>query len=200
MLGFPKTTEVNKQLPKKAIYSKFQLNNVAKAKIDADISRITIVNEISSERINIAAGENIKSFFVINVLLKKKEFDPKTIVTLSRLVPQNIMFVLEYQDEVKLAINHTRLIQSQWMLKEDATIELKGMNLDTAWENIVVQVGDVDIQEGNTLEEQIIADEQQTKLQKEIARLEKQARAEKQPKKKFELVQKIKELKVGKKK
>lgn len=195
MLGFPKTTEVNKQLPKKAIYSKFQLNNVAKAKIDADISRITIVNEISSERINIAAGENIKSFFVINVLLKKKEFDPKTIVTLSRLVPQNIMFVLEYQDEVKLAINHTRLIQSQWMLKEDATIELKGMNLDTVWENIVVQVGDVDIKDGNTLEEQIIANEQQAKLQKEIARLEKQARAEKQPKKKFELVQKINGIK-----
>lgn len=32
------------------------------------------------------------------------------------------------------------------------------------------------------------------KLEKEIARLEKQARAEKQPKKKFELVQRIKVL------
>lgn len=195
MLGFPKTTEVNKQLPKKAIYSKFQLNTVAKAKIDADISRITIVNEISSERINIAAGVNIKSFFVMSVSLKQKDFDPKTIATLSKLVPQNILFVLEYQDEVKLAINHTKLLQSQWMSKEDASIELKGMNLDTVWENIVVQVGDVDIQEGNTLEEQIIADEQQAKLQKEIARLEKQARAEKQPKKKFELVQQIQNLK-----
>lgn len=39
------------------------------------------------------------------------------------------------------------------------------------------------------------ADEQRAKLQKEIARLEKQARAEKQPKKKFELVQEIKRLK-----
>lgn len=71
------------------------------------------------------------------------------------------------------------------------------MNLDTVWENIVVQVGDVDIKEGNTLEEQIIVDEQQAKLQKEIARLEKQARAEKQPKKKFELVQKINNMQKG---
>lgn len=191
MLGLPKSTEVNKQLPKKAIYSKFQLNTVTKAKIDADISRITIVNEISPERINISAGENIKSFFVISVSLKNKDFDPKTITTLSKLVPQNILFVLEYQDDVKLAINHTRLMQSQWMPSENASIELKGMNLDTVWENVVVQVGEVDIKEGNTLEEQIVADEQQAKLQKEIARLEKQARAEKQPKKKFELVQKI---------
>jgi hypothetical protein len=103
--------------------------------------------------------------------------------------------VLEYQDEVKLAINHTRLMQSQWMPSENASIELKGMNLDTVWENVVVQVGDVDVKEGNTLEEQIVADEQRAKLQKEIARLEKQARAEKQPKKKFELVQEIKKLK-----
>ena len=63
-------------------------------------------------------------------------------------------------------------------------------------QNHIVQLGRaVDAKEGDSLEEQIIADEQRAKLQKEIARLEKQARAEKQPKKKFELVQKIKMLK-----
>lgn len=195
MLGLPKSTEVNKQLPKKAIYSKFQLNTVAKAKIDADISRITIVNEISSERINIADGENIKSFFVICVSLKNKVFDQKNIATLSRLVPQNILFVLEYQDEVKLAINHTRLLQSEWMQKENASIELKGMNFDIVWENIVAQVGNVDVKEGNTLEEQIIADEQQAKLLKEIARLEKQVHKEKQLNVQMKLNGKLKELK-----
>ena len=47
----------------------------------------------------------------------------------------------------------------------------------------------------NTLDEQIAADERRQKIEKEIVKLEKQARAEKQPKKKFELVQQIKELK-----
>lgn len=47
MLGLPKATEMSKQLPKKAIYAKFQMNTAAKEKIDADISRITIVNEIA---------------------------------------------------------------------------------------------------------------------------------------------------------
>ena len=41
----------------------------------------------------------------------------------------------------------------------------------------------------------IAADERRQKIEKEIAKLEKQARAEKQPKKKFELVQQIKKLK-----
>ena len=68
------------------------------------------------------------------------------------------------------------------------------MTLDKVWENIVVDIGGVSIADGNTLDEQIAADERRQKIEKEIAKLEKQARAEKQPKKKFELVQRIRQL------
>lgn len=68
------------------------------------------------------------------------------------------------------------------------------MTLDKVWENIVVDIGEVSIADGNTLDEQIAADERRQKMEKEIAKLEKQARAEKQPKKKFELVQQIRQL------
>ena len=63
---------------------------------DADISRITIVNEIAPNKVNIPSGEDVKSFFVLLVSLKRKEYDEKTIATLSKLIPQNILFVLEY--------------------------------------------------------------------------------------------------------
>lgn len=195
MLGLPKSTEMNKQLPKKAIYAKFQMDTAAKDKIDADISRITIVNEIAPAKINIPAGDEVGSFFVLLVTLKKKDFDEKTITTLSKLIPQNILFVLEFEKQSKLAIYHTKLMQTDWKPAESCTIELRGLNLDTVWENIVVDIGSVSIADGNTLEEQIAADEYRQKIEKEIAKLEKRARAEKQPKKKFELVQKVKALK-----
>lgn len=195
MLGLPKTTEMSKQLPKKAIYTKFQMNTAAKEKIDADISRITIVNEIAPNKVNIPAGEDVKSFFVLLVSLKKKEYDEKTIATLSKLIPQNILFVLEYENESRLAIYHTRVMQTAWIPTEEQKIELKGLNLDTVWENMVIAVGGVNIEKGNTLDEQIEINDKKQKLEKEIARLEKQARAEKQPKKKFELVQVEKKLK-----
>lgn len=195
MLGLPKTTEMSKQLPKKAIYTKFQVNTAAKEKIDADISRITIVNEIAPNKVNIPSGEDVKSFFVLLVSLKKKEYDEKTIATLSKLIPQNILFVLEYEDESRLAIYHTKVMQTVWMPTEEQKVELKGLNLDTVWENIVIAVGGVNIEKGNSLDEQIEINEKKQKLEKEIAKLEKQARAEKQPKKKFELVQAEKRLK-----
>lgn len=202
MLGLPKITEMNKQLPKKAIYIKFQMNTAAKEKIDADISKITIVNEITPSKVNIPAGDEVSSFFVLLVSLKRKNFDEKTIITLSKLIPQNILFVLEYDGKSKLAVYRTKIIQNDWELTDKQSIELRGLNLDKVWENIVknVELGmrneELNVWDDNlSLDENLALHEKQEKLQKEIARLEKQARAEKQPKKKFELVQKINKMK-----
>lgn len=195
MLGLPKTTEMSKQLPKKAIYTKFQMNTAAKAKIDADISRITIVNEITPNKVNIPAGEDVKSFFVLLVSLKKKEYDEKTIATLSKLIPQNILFVLEYENESRLAIYHIKVMQTEWKPTENQQIELHGLNLDTVWENIVKSLECGVWNEELSLDENLALHEQQEKLQKQITKLKKQARTERQPKKKFELHQKITKLK-----
>jgi hypothetical protein len=195
MLGLPKSTEMSKQLPKKAIYAKFQMNTAAKEKIDADISRITIVNEITPNKVNIPAGDEVKSFFVLLVTLKRKAFEEKTIATLSKLIPQNILFVLECGNESKLAIYHSKLMQTDWMPIEEQRIELQGLNLDKVWENIIKSVECGEWNEELSLDENIALHEQQEKLQRQIIKLEKQARAEKQPKKKFELAGKVKKLK-----
>lgn len=61
--------------------------------------------------------------------------------------------------------------------------------------NLITQIGGFEIEQGRVLDEQIASDEQKAKLNREIERLERMARNEKQPKKKFELVQEIKRLK-----
>ena len=85
-------------------------------------------------------------------------------------------------------------MQTQWRPDDQYSIELKGIDLDKVWENIVAQIGGITIADNNTLDEQIQLDESRQKLEKEIAKLEKLARSEKQPRKKFELVQRIKQL------
>lgn len=195
MLNLPHSTEMSKQLPKKAIYTKFQMNTSAKEKIDADISRITIVNEIAPNKVNIPAGDEVKSFFVLLVTLKRKDFDEKIIATLSKLIPQNILFVLEYNGESKLAVYRLKVMQTGWKPTEEQRVELQGLNLDKVWENIIRSLELGVWNEELSIDENIELHEKQAKLQKEIARLKKQARAERQPKKKFELVNKIKELK-----
>ena len=67
--------------------------------------------------------------------------------------------------------------------------------MDVVWENFIIQVGGVELEQGNDLAEQIELDERRAKFAREIEKLEKLARREKQPRKKFELVQRINRLK-----
>ena len=102
------------------------------------------------------------------VSLKNKEYDEKTIATLSKLIPQNILFVHEYEDESRLAIYHTKVMQTAWMPTEEQKVELKGLNLDTVWENIVIAVGGVNIEKGNSLDEQIEINEKSRSSKKRL--------------------------------
>ena len=194
MLGFPQKTELRKPLHKKAIFDRLKLNKAQQDRVDADISRLWFVNEISPFSVGIAAGDEIKSFFVILVSLKKKEYDDKTIAMLFRMIDNKMILVLEYEGESRVAIFHGKLIQTDWNATESYSYSLQGLNLDSVWNNLVVQIGDIKMEADRSLDEQIAVDDQRAKIQKEIERLERLARAEKQPKKKFEMVQQIKAL------
>lgn len=195
MLGLPKSTEIKKVIPKSALFSKFSMNTLSREKFDADVKRITLVGEVSKNTIAINKGENVSSFFVLLVSLKQEKYDEKNIILLSKLIDQNMLLILEYENKAKLAIYHTKLMTSDWKPTEEYSITLSGLDLDVVWENIVVQVGKVEIEQSKTLDEQIEKDELRNKLLSEIEKLEKKARSEKQPKKKFELATQVKSLK-----
>lgn len=196
MYGLPHTTEIRKQLPKKAIYAKFELKPAQREGFDADVSRIDIVAVVSPTTVPaVAAGEDIKEFYVLAVQLKKKDYDEKNIAMLSKLIPQNILLALQYEDETQLAVYHTKLIKSAWKSTADIEIRLSGLNLDTVWENIIKAIGEIKVQDGKTLTEQIQDDEQRAKLKKQIEELERKCRIEKQPRKRLELYDKLTKLK-----
>ena len=196
MYGLPHTTEIRKQLPKKAIYAKFVLKPAQRDGFDADVSRIDIVAVVSSTTVPaFAAGDNIKEFYVLDVQLKKKDYDEKNIAMLSKLIPQNILFALQYEDETQLAVYHTKLIKSVWKSTAETDIRLSGLNLDTVCENIIKDIGDIQVQDGKTLAEQIAYDERLAKLKKQIDELEQKCRTEKQPRKRLELYEKLTKLK-----
>ena len=195
MYHLPEKAVVKKQLPKATIYKKFDLNPASKARFDADISRIDIVGEISEATVSVPAGENVSSVFVLQVALKKTDFDEKNIMLISKLIDQKMIFVLTHENRAKLAVCYSRFFQTEWQNADDVSIPIRGLNLDAVYQNLITQIGAIHVTDGNTLSQQIELDEKRAKLEKEIAKLEKQARAEKQPRKKFELVQKINQLK-----
>lgn len=198
MLGLPKATEANRQLTKTLVYKQFTLTVQQRDRFDTDISRMAIVNVVSPDTVPaLAAGESVKSFYVLAVLLKRKDYDEKNIAMLAKLIPQHLLFVLQYENEMQLAIFQENLFVSPWHNTANLpALSLNGLNLDRVWDNIVTTVGSFSIQGENTLKEQIKQDEAQAKLQRQIELLEKRCRQEKQPRRKAELFEDLKLLKL----
>jgi len=195
MYGLPASTLVNRPLYKKAVFEKFNLKAVERDRFDADISRMAIVAYLSPAKIPaLHPGQEVKEFYVLQVQLKQRDYDTKNILLLQKLIPQKIVFALEYDEEVQFCIFHTRLQQSEWKHASDANVLLKGLTFDDVWNNIVAEIGSLDNAAEETLEQQIINREEREKLLYQIELLEKRCRAEKQTRKKYELYLEIQKL------
>ena len=196
MYGLPISTERKKQLPKKAIYAKFNMPASQRESFDADIARIDIVAVVSSATVPaLSEGAEIKAVYLLAVQMKHKEYDTKNIALLTKLIPQKMVLALQYEEQTQFAIYHTKLISSAWQPTNDAVLPLSGLNLDAVCENIVTHIGQIDVEEGNTLAEQIASNDQQAKVLAQIAMLERKMANEKQPRRKREYFEQIKKLK-----
>ena len=198
MLGLPVKAEVSKMLPKKAIYEKFNMTTAQKAKFDADISRISIVGEITPTTTQIAAGKDIQGFYILQIVLKNKKYDEKAIASLQKLIAQRMIFLLQYESQYCLAYYHNRLYHTEWMELDKLSIPLLGLDLDIVWENTIKQIvcgeniaaWDVNV----TIEENIATETHRRKLITDIASLEKKVRSEKQLNRQIQLNEELKRL------
>ena len=196
MYGLPISTIRKRQLPKKAIYAKFDLKPARRESFDADIARMDIVAVVSPATIPaLSEGTEVKEFYVLDVQMKRREYDAKNILLLPRLIAQYMVFALRYEEQVQFAIFHSKLFTTVWQPVEQATLPLSGLNLDAVWENIVKVIGHIEVADGHTLDEQIADDEQRAKLLAQIATLERKMVNEKQPRRKREYFEQIKKLK-----
>lgn len=193
MLGLPESTEVRQFISKAAIYRKFELNNSQQNSFDEDIKKITIANEISSQTVKLS-GSDENSFFVLEVQLKHKDYDKKNIERLSKLIDQNILLVLTYEDEARLAVFKTILHETEWEQLENINLTLTGLSFDALWENVIRTVGGIETQEESTLEEQITSNIEKAKIQKQIDALKKKMKSEKQFNRQIEIKAEIKKL------
>ena len=126
-----------------------------------------ITNEISEASVNIKATETISAIFVIQIELKRREYDDKNIVMISKLFGQKLLIVLHYDNKYQLAIYETRLLKSDWKNEEEISLKLNGLDLGSVWDNFVTQVSGINVQDGNTLVEQINEEAEKEKLQKQ---------------------------------
>jgi hypothetical protein len=186
---------MKKQIPKKTLYAKFDLKTSQQDAFDADVARIDIVASFSPHTVPaIADGVEIKEFYVLNVQLKRKDYNPKNIELLTKMIPQNMVFALLYENEVQFAVYHTELVKSDWQNAEEAKLKIQGINVDAVWENIVVCIGNIILEGKNSVAEHLKKEKERQSIQKQISVLMQKLAKEKQFNKQIEINTEIKTL------
>lgn len=207
MLRLPQTTEFNKRIPKQKFYENMEISPALKCVFVEQIKLIHWRNKLAVSTMNIAPGETVTEIEVIEIKLAQQQLNEAVLKQIDKEIPYHILFILSFDGKVQVwtgykeateggnkAYKVNKYYHTDWMPQDELNLKIEGLNMDTVWENFIIQVGGVEVGQGKSLNEQIQLDEQKSKLQKEIEKLEKQARNEKQPNKKFELAQKVKKL------
>ena len=209
MFTLPKSTEFNKRIPKQKFYENIAVTPAMKKAFVEQIKIIYWRNKIATTTLNLAAGEQVMEIEVFEVRLSAPELDESVLRQIDREIPYHILFLLEYEGKYRAVIGYKEVVvgktafkvdryySTDWLDKDDLPVHLEGLTLDAVYENFVRQIaGDVLVEEnGTTLKESIEQQKQREQLEKQIAVLEAKIRKEKQPRKKFEMVQKLNGMK-----
>ena len=195
MLGLPQTTEVKKIIPKRDLYSKFELNTAEQKEFDAAIRQMTIVNEISLRTIP-ALQKQEKAVFVLAVQLKQEGCAERLLQKLCRLIDQRLLLALCYEDKLQLALYFdNRILLNEFMPVAEQKVNLQGTSLNDIWEHLALQVAQLTPRAGLTPASIIANAGRRTELEQQIAALTKKMFAEKQARKKLTLREAINKLK-----
>ncbi len=205
MIDLPRSTVFDKRIPKQKFYEKCEISAPLKRSFVEEIKEIRWTNKISPDTMNIGAGERVLEIEVFRITLASDALDEAVLRLIDKAIPYHTLFILScdgknqawisYKEESESgALKVNRFFHTAWRPEEERPLKVDGLTMDAVYESLVRQIAGDEISRGETLKDDIAQSEARQKLEKEIARLEKQARAEKQPKKKFELVERIREL------
>lgn len=209
MLGLPKSTEFNKRIPKQKFYENLSLTPAIRKAFTEQIKMIYWRNKLSEATLNLAPGEKVTEIELFELRLASSDLDENVLCLIDREIPYHILFLLEREGKHqavmgfkeasasgKTAFRVERYYHTEWMDEAELPLHLRGLTLDAVYENFIRQIAGSSLESsGNaTLKESIERQKQREQLEKQIAAQEAKIRNEKQPKKKFELVSRLKLL------
>ena len=220
--NLPESTTFNRRVPKQKFYENCAVSAALKRSFVDEITAIWWRNKLAATTLNLAKGAAGTEIEVFEIELANGHLNEEVLRQMDRMIPYHLLFVLTFENRAQAWIGYkeasgtganafkvSRYYHTDWMPREVLRFSLAGLTLDEVYENLVrnihaasqpAQTGRdglraVAWREDLPISANIARDTARARLEKQIAALEKRARAEKQPKKKFGFVQIIKKLK-----
>lgn len=205
MITFPESTLVGKTVPKTAFYKNLEVNARMKQRFVDDVASVTWVAKIAPSTLNVADGKTVHEITVFRMVLKNSEVPSDVLTLIDKQMPRHTVFMLQYDDKQCLYVNYkewhdaeqrkfdiVKTYQTAWMKDADMVLAIEGSTMDAVFSSFVRQIAGGLLNANRTdLHTAVMADKEREQLQKSINILERQMRKEKQPRKRFEMHQRL---------
>ena len=208
MLDFPQKTFFNRVIPKAKFYEKLPVTQAVKDCFVNEIAAIVWRNKLSPETLNVQPGSRVREIEVIEITLKGETLNDSVLKVIDRGIPYQLLFLLKRGEEYQLCMGYKETetsavkeyFKTAWMTFVALPLQITGLTLDEVCDNFIRQINTrLAVAEAMPLKEALADDAMRQKIEKQIALLEKKMKAEKQPKRKFELHEEIQKLRNAKK-
>lgn len=201
MLNIPDRALVNRRIPKVKLYKQIGVDTKLERKFIDEIENITWKYKLSKETTNLQPTKETVEIQVFEIYLKEKAISEEVLENIDRVIPYPILFILRYEDDIKLTIAHKErnkidenkmvvhtYYQSEWMKEHELDIDiLKGLTLKEVYNNIIRQLIPIKNTMEEDIEKLIELNERIESLKKEIKTLEKKIKREVQFNRKVDL-------------
>ena len=205
MIVFPKSTLVGKPVPKTAFYKNLEVNAKMKQRFVDSVESITWTAKLAPSTLSVADGKTVHEIAVFRMALKKEEVPSDVLTLIDKQMPRHTVFMLQYDDKQCLYVNYkewhdaeqrqfdiVKTYQTAWMKDADIVLAIEGSTMDAVFSSFVRQIAGGLLDANRTdLHTAVMADKEREQLQKSINILERQMRKEKQPRKRFEMHQRL---------
>lgn len=193
MIKLPETTKIGKRIPKEGFYINAQLKQSEKKLFVDEIDQIIWQNLLSASTLNVDKGERVSQIDIVRINLKKQDFNKSILEIIEKIIPRHLIFLMVYNDSYQICVNYKeesqkgkfKIIESyatDWLSEGDININIKGLNLDQVYENLVFQIAGNKVEKklGSDLKESVLKSQETERIKKKIAELSNKLHSEKQ--------------------
>ena len=212
MIGFPKSTEFNRRIPKQKFYENISVSPTLKRVFIDQIKVIYWRNKVAATTMNLAAGATVTELEVFEIKLNGQQLDEAVLRQIDKEIPYHILFLLEYDGKYQAWIGYKEVAvtgsnafkvgtyyHTDWLPEDELPLKIEGLSVDKVYENFVRQIaGDAlrsETGKPESLKESVERDNRRQELEKQIAALQTKVRKEKQLNKQVQLNAELKKLK-----
>ena len=200
MFNLPNKTVLKRKIPKNKFYEKIGTDTKLERKFIDEIDYIVWKYKLAKDTVNLEPTKEVEEIQIFEIYLKGKTISTEVLENIDRVIPYPIFYILKYDDDIKLAIaykernkaDENRMVihsyyQSEWINEKELDINiLSGLTLKDVYENIIRQLIPIESETTDNIEDIIEINKAQEELKKEIEKLERKIKSEKQFNKKVE--------------